>query len=501
MIELRRFEPHQKTLGEIAAFLGTTIDEASSSLLITGMSSNSLAIEDGDIFLAFPGAKTHGSAFLTSAVERGARAVLTDNAGRDLSSRHDSAIPVLVVPNPRSQAGYLVSWFHNSPSSDFYLAGITGTNGKTTTTYLLNQIWQLAHFNSGLIGTVGITIGSDYFPAQHTTPEADALQNILSVMQERHMRAVAMEVSSHALALHRVDGTHFKAVGFTNLTQDHLDFHKTMEDYYQAKRELFTAEFAEHAFINIDDAYGKRLNEEVSIPSSLTSRTNKEAHWHYESITPQARGFEVSIRGEGGVLIEGVTHLNGEHNLDNLLLAVAMAVNSGVDPLVIGNGLLRLTGAPGRLESIECGQDFIALVDYAHTPDAVEKVLSSLRNPTIKRVIGVLGCGGDRDASKRPLMGRALYEGCDIAIFTSDNPRSEDPEAILKDMTSSISLDAKTTVLADRRAAIAHAVSLAQPGDVVIVLGKGHEKGQEIKGEKLPFSDQEELRRAIEVKS
>ena len=178
-----------------------------------------------------------------------------------------------------------------------------------------------------------------------------------------------------------------------------------------------------------------------------------------------------------------------------------MAIHSGVDPLVIGNGLPRLTGAPGRLESVECGQDFIALVDYAHTPDAVEKVLSSLRNPTIKRVIGVLGCGGDRDASKRPLMGRALYEGCDIAIFTSDNPRSEDPEAILKEMTSSISLDLKTKVLTDRRAAIAHAVSLAQPGDVVIVLGKGHEKGQEIKGEKLPFSDQEELRRAIEVKS
>jgi UDP-N-acetylmuramoyl-L-alanyl-D-glutamate--2,6-diaminopimelate ligase len=298
-----------------------------------------------------------------------------------------------------------------------------------------------------------------------------------------------------------VDGTHFKAVGFTNLTQDHLDFHKTMEDYYQAKRELFNAEFAEHAFINIDDAYGNRLNEELSIPSSLLSRTNKKAHWYYESITPQARGFEVSIRGEGGVLIEGLTHLKGEHNLDNLLLAVAMAIHSGVDPLVIGNGLPRLTGAPGRLESVECGQDFIALVDYAHTPDAVEKVLSSLRNPTIKRVIGVLGCGGDRDASKRPLMGRALYEGCDIAIFTSDNPRSEDPEAILKDMTSSISLDAKTKVLTDRRAAIAHAVSLAQPGDVVIVLGKGHEKGQEIKGEKLPFSDQEELRRAIEVKS
>jgi UDP-N-acetylmuramoyl-L-alanyl-D-glutamate--2,6-diaminopimelate ligase len=465
------------------------------------MTSNSQKIEQGDIFLAFPGAKTHGGAFLPSAVERGARAVLTDNAGRDLSSRHDPAIPLLVVPNPRSQAGYLASWFHNSPSSDLYLAGITGTNGKTTTTFLLNQIWQLAHFDSGLIGTVGIAIGSEHYAAQHTTAEADALQNILSVMHERHMRAVAMEVSSHALALHRVDGTHFKTVGFTNLTQDHLDFHKTMEDYYQAKRELFKAEFADHAFINIDNEYGKRLNEEVSIPSSLLSRTGKKAHWYYQSITPQGRGFQVSIRGEGGVLIEGLTHLKGEHNLDNLLLAVAMAIHSGVDPLVIGNGLLRLTGAPGRLESVECGQDFIALVDYAHTPDAVEKVLSSLRNPTIKRVIGVLGCGGDRDASKRPSMGRALHEGCDIAIFTSDNPRSEDPEAILKDMTSGIPLDVNARVISDRRVAIAHAVSLARSGDVIIVLGKGHETGQEINGEKFPFSDQEELRRAIEGKS
>jgi UDP-N-acetylmuramoyl-L-alanyl-D-glutamate--2,6-diaminopimelate ligase len=201
------------------------------------------------------------------------------------------------------------------------------------------------------------------------------------------------------------------------------------------------------------------------------------------------------------VLIEGATHLNGEHNLDNLLLAVAIANHSGVDPLVIGNGLSRLTGAPGRLESIECGQNFTVLVDYAHTPDAVEKVLGSLRTSYVKRVIGVLGCGGDRDTSKRPLMGKALYEGCDIAIFTSDNPRSEEPEIILKEMTSIISLDAKTKVIDDRRAAIAHAVSLAQPGDVVIVLGKGHEVGQEIKGEKLPFSDQEELRRAIEGKS
>ena len=501
MANIRRFEPRPKTLGAIGAFLGIQIEENVSGVSITGVTSNSLEVEEGDIFLALPGATTHGGAFLTSAVERGARAVLTDIAGRELFSLHAPAIPVLVVPNPRSVAGFLSSWFHDLPSSDFYLAGITGTNGKTTTAHLLHQIWQLDHVDAGLIGTVGVTIGEDHYPATRTTPESDVLQNILSVMQERHMRAVAMEVSSHALALHRVDGTHFRAVGFTNLSQDHLDFHKTMENYYQAKRELFKAEFADHAFINVDDAYGARLNDEVSIPTSTLSRTSKKAHWHYESITPQSHGYAVNIRGEGGVLIEGATHLNGEHNLDNLLLAVAIANHSGVDPLVIGNGLSRLTGAPGRLESIECGQNFTVLVDYAHTPDAVEKVLGSLRTSYVKRVIGVLGCGGDRDTSKRPLMGKALYEGCDIAIFTSDNPRSEEPEIILKEMTSIISLDAKTKVIDDRRAAIAHAVSLAQPGDVVIVLGKGHEVGQEIKGEKFPFSDQEELRRAIEGKS
>ena len=222
MANIRRFEPRPKTLGAIGAFLGIQIKENVSDVSITGVTSNSLEVEEGDIFLALPGATTHGGAFLTSAVERGARAVLTDIAGRELFSLHAPAIPVLVVPNPRSVAGFLSSWFHDLPSSDFYLAGITGTNGKTTTAHLLHQIWQLDHVDAGLIGTVGVAIGEDHYPATRTTPESDVLQNILSVMQERHMRAVAMEVSSHALALHRVDGTHFRAVGFTNLSQDHL---------------------------------------------------------------------------------------------------------------------------------------------------------------------------------------------------------------------------------------------------------------------------------------
>jgi UDP-N-acetylmuramoyl-L-alanyl-D-glutamate--2,6-diaminopimelate ligase len=500
MTELRRFEPNTKTLGEIAAFLGADVKNPFENIEITGICSNSQEIEEGDLFLALPGVKTHGGAFLPSAVERGARAVLTDIAGSELSSVRDSAIPVLVVPNPRSQSGYLADWFHASPSQSMYLAGITGTNGKTTTSYLLNQIWHQADFDSGLMGTIGISIGDESFPATHTTPESDVVQTILSVMNERHVRAAVMEVSSHAIVQHRIDGVRFSAAGFTNLSQDHLDFHGTMENYYQAKRALFEANIAERAFINIDNEYGQRLSSEISIPTSTLSLSNKKATWHFDSMIHSTGGWELSIRGEGGVLIEGHFNLLGEHNLENLLLAVAIAFNSGVDPLVIGNSLTKLKGAPGRLEKVLSGQKFVALVDYAHTPDAVERVLGSLQRVSSEtRIIGVLGCGGNRDASKRGLMGKALRKACDVAIFTSDNPRDEDPSAILQSMTEGIQLDDSALVIVDRREAIATAVATANDGDIVVVLGKGHESGQEIKGVKVPFDDRVELASAIEA--
>ena len=503
MTELRRFEPNTKTLGEIAAFLGADVKDVFESVEISGICSNSENVEVGDLFLALPGAKTHGGVFLPSAVERGARAVLIDIAGSELSSVRDSAIPVLVVPNPRSQSGYLADWFHGSPSQNMYVAGITGTNGKTTTTYLVNQIWQQADFESGLMGTIGISIGDESFPATHTTPEADIVHTVLSVMHERHVRAAAMEVSSHAIVQHRIDGVHFAAAGFTNLSQDHLDFHGTMEKYYQAKRAFFEAHLAERAFINIDNDYGVRLAKEVSIPVSTYSLSQKKATWHFDSKTQTDRGWDLMIRGEGGILIEGHFNLQGEHNLENLLLAVAIAFDSGVDPIVIGNSLTKLKGAPGRLESIERGQKFTVLVDYAHTPDAVERVLNSLKRDAAdsrsSRIIGVLGCGGNRDAAKRPLMGKALKSACDISIFTSDNPRDEDPIEILASMTKGIQLDDSAMIIVDRREAIATAIATANEGDIVIVLGKGHESGQEIKGVKVPFDDREELASAIEA--
>lgn len=497
MAEIQRFTPITRRLGEVADYLGISIDKANYEIEVIGLSSNSKSIDEGEIFTALPGAKAHGSAFIQTAVERGARAVITDLSGADSIPLQQLKIPVLVVPNPRSQIGFLSDWFFNSPSRGMYVAGITGTNGKTTTTYLLNQIWKYAEFSNGLIGTVGIIMGEDFYPTTHTTPESDVLHRILSVMQERHTRAVAMEASSHALVQHRVDGVHFSVAGFTNLTQDHLDFHGDMESYYQAKRTLFTSEMSDFALINIDQEFGIRLASEISIPLGTLSIENKKATWYFETLQGDGKGYEVVIRGESGVLIEGRINLLGSYNLENCLLAVAIAAHSGVDPLVIGQSLSTLTGAPGRLEKIVSGQDFTALVDFAHTPDAVTKVLRTARETTDSRLIGVLGCGGDRDKSKRSLMGKALYEGCDVAIFTSDNPRSEDPMSILQDMTAGLSLGDNQRVIVDRAEAIEHAAKIAQSGDTVIVLGKGHETGQEINGIKTPFSDQLELKRAI----
>jgi UDP-N-acetylmuramoyl-L-alanyl-D-glutamate--2,6-diaminopimelate ligase len=306
-----------------------------------------------------------------------------------------------------------------------------------------------------------------------------------------------MEVSSHAMVLHRAQGAHFAFVGFTNLTQDHLDFHGDIESYFAAKAKLFSYDFADVAVINIDDQFGARLQEITELPVISLSRLNPHANWHFTDIDTSGKQVEFKIRGSGGILIESYTKLRGGYNLDNLLMAVAITVESGVDPIDIAAILPSLTGAAGRLEEISVGQDFAAFVDYAHTPDAVSSVLNSIREFTTGKVIAVLGCGGDRDASKRPLMGTALIQGSDIAIFTSDNPRSEDPNTILKAMVANEVITEPTRVITDRKGAIEYAVSLAGKGDTVAILGKGHEQGQEIAGKKSDFDDRKVLAQAI----
>jgi UDP-N-acetylmuramoyl-L-alanyl-D-glutamate--2,6-diaminopimelate ligase len=383
---------------------------------------------------------------------------------------------------------------------DLFSIGITGTNGKTTVSTLCHQIFQSAGQETGLIGTVETRIGNEILASTRTTPEAAELQALVATMRERHCRNLVMEVSSHAIELERIRGSYFAAVGFTNLSQDHLDFHGTMENYFAAKSKLFTYEYADQAFINIDDAHGQILAENTELPVQSISRFNESATWHYTRIEEGISYSNVSIRGIGGILIDSRTTIRGGYNFDNLLMAVAICVESGIDPMDIQTLIPHLVGAVGRLEPVNLGQNFTALVDYAHSPDAVARVLAAAREMTDKRVIGVLGCGGDRDNSKRSVMGQELSLRSDVAIFTSDNPRSENPQVILEQMTHGLKISEPSAIVLDRTEAIKLAVNLAQPGDVVIVLGKGHERGQEIAGVVHPFDDRMVLAHAIEGK-
>ena len=464
-----------------------------SRIEITGVTHNDSQVEPGDLFIAIPGANRHGAEFAMSAVSKGAVAVLTDSAG----AAHVKGVPVLVVADPRRVAGHIAALLYNEPMRDLASIGITGTNGKTTVSTLIYQIFEAAGRDCGLIGTIETRIGKDAVDSSRTTPEATDLQALSEVMRERHMRHLVMEVSSHAMVLHRMQGAHFAFVGFTNLTQDHLDFHGDMDSYFAAKAKLFTYDFADQAVINIDSEYGARLADTTEIPVISLSRLNPQATWHYAEIDTSGKQVHFKVRGSGGILIESSTKLRGGYNLDNLLMAIAIAVESGVDPIDIAAALPTLSGAAGRLEEVSVGQSYSAFVDYAHTPDAVSNVLESIREFTTGKVIAVLGCGGDRDATKRPLMGQALLQGCDIAIFTSDNPRSEDPRQILKEMVGNLKVSEPTRVIEDRKRAVEYAVSLASHGDTIAILGKGHELGQEVDGKKLEFDDRKVLAEAI----
>ena len=487
------------SLSEIATLVGTSdANLESNNLSITGITLDSNDVIQGDLFVALPGANSHGSKFIDSAVANGAIAVLTD-----MSANVHADIPVLRVNNPRLWVGVIADKFYRNPSSAINVFGITGTNGKTTTSYLLQQIWDFNNRNSGLIGTIETRIGDEIFPNKRTTPEAPELQSIFAIMRERHNLNVVMEVSSHALSLNRVEGTKFSVVAFTNLSHDHLDFHETMENYFQAKSRLFKYGFSEKAIINIDDSWGKRLFEETEIEKLSISTHDQKANWKIidsslaDPSSPSKSVVELTIAGPGGILLSIATPLIGDYNSANVLMALALAVESGIDPLSAANALSNAKGAPGRMESIELGQRFTAVIDYAHTPDAVSAALKAVRSSTKGRIIAVLGCGGDRDAAKRPLMGQALISGADLAILTSDNPRSEDPLSILNQMHEGMKFTENHFVIVDRSEAIKFAIENAVEGDCVLVLGKGHETGQEIKGKISPFDDRVELKNAI----
>jgi UDP-N-acetylmuramoyl-L-alanyl-D-glutamate--2,6-diaminopimelate ligase len=469
-------------------------------VIVTGIGQDSREMQRGDVYVARAGAHTHGIDHVRQALDAGAVAVLTDAAAA-VRALDAGASAVIAVPNPRAAAGEVAAWVYGDPASDLLVIGITGTNGKTTTAYFVDAGLQQAGHRTGLIGTVETRIGDVVLPSTRTTPEATDVHALLAVMRERGVSAVVMEVSSHALALDRVAAVRYDVAAFTNLSQDHLDFHADMDDYFKAKALLFTPGYSDRGVIGVDDEWGRRLADETAIPATTVGA---QGEWQITAQAVEAQGSKVVLTGPDGGVHELAVHVAGRFNVQNAAIGYVTLVTAGVADDVAASGIAGLAAVPGRMERVDVGQPFVALVDYAHTPDAVESVLNTARELTRThgRVVVVLGCGGDRDRGKRPLMGAAAARGADVAVLTSDNPRSEDPDAILAAMSAGARearTDADIVIEPDRRAAIAIAVDRAHEGDVIVVAGKGHEQGQEYADRVVPFDDRHVLREQLQA--
>ena len=466
--------------------------------VVTGITHDSRDVRPGDLYLARAGEHSHGIDHVAGAVAAGAVAVLTDPASVPAASAAGVGA-VVEVADPRAAAGPAAAWVYGDPATHLDVIGVTGTNGKTTTAYLLDGGLRAGGRRTGLVGTVETRIGDEVVPSARTTPEATDLQALFALMREREVGAVAMEVSSHALALDRVAGTTFAVAAFTNLSQDHLDFHADMDDYFAAKARLFTPAYSARAVVSVDDAWGRRLADTATV--DVTSVGDAPADWIRldESVTPA--GGRTTLRDPDGHEHDVEVSLPGRFNVRNAAIAYVALVLAGIDPAAARSGIASVTAIPGRMERVDAGQPFLALVDYAHTPAAVRTLLAEVRALVgAGRVIVVLGCGGDRDRGKRPLMGAAVARGADVAVLTNDNPRSEDPLAILAAMEAGareVGGTAEIVVEPDRRRAIALAVDRSKAGDVLVVAGKGHEQGQEQDGVVTPFDDRVVLRGAL----
>ncbi|MFJ3100768.1 UDP-N-acetylmuramoyl-L-alanyl-D-glutamate--2,6-diaminopimelate ligase [Streptomyces sp. NPDC086835] len=491
--------PRPTQLAELAARLGVQTPGAAE---ITGITHDSRAVRPGDLYAALPGARLHGADFAAQAADLGAAAILTDESGAERAAA--TGLPVLVTDNPRGRMGELATEIYGHPGDDLLQIGITGTSGKTTTAYLVEGGLKAAGRSTGLIGTVEMRIGDERIKSERTTPEATDLQALFAVMRERGADAVAMEVSSHALVLGRVDGCVFDIAVFNNLSPEHMEFHSDMEDYFQAKAQLFTPRRSREAVVNFDDEYGRRLVDEATVPvTTFSAEGHPDADWRAEDVEVGTHGSTFTAVGPAGERVRAQAPLPGPFNVANTLAAVVTLAVAGLDPQTAADGIAAVPGVPGRLERIDAGQPYLAVVDYAHKTDAVESVLRSLRKVTKGKVHIVLGCGGDRDKTKRGPMGAAAARLADTAVLTSDNPRGEDPLAILATMLAGaaevpVHERGDVMVYEDRAEAIAAAVARAEAGDTVLVAGKGHEQGQDIAGVVRAFDDRQVLRAAIE---
>ena len=469
--------------------------------LVTAVTDDSRAVTAGSLFVAVQGERVDGHAFVSQAVQAGAIAIVAQG------SVEPESIPLVRVADSRRALGLIASRFYGDPSAQLAMIGVTGTNGKTTTTYLCKALLEGVGRRVGLIGTVAYQIGSETISASHTTPGALELQGLLAKMRDAGLNSVVMEVSSHALAMERTAGCEYDVAVFTNLTQDHLDYHGTLEEYFQAKMRLFTGlgvgkKTGQRAIVNMDDPYGSKIRAGCRVPVwgyGVNSRAELKAE--QVRLSMGATTFTAATPA-GSFTVE--SRLVGEHNVYNLLGAIGVALHAGATCEQVREAVEHVANVPGRFERVAAGQDFTVVVDYAHTEDALIRLLAAAHALKTHRIITLFGCGGDRDRGKRPKMGRAAVEHSDVVVLTSDNPRTEDPMAILREVEVGVrdALQRRGHVeyhlVPDRREAIRVAVRLARTGDILLIAGKGHEDYQIIGTKKFHFDDREVAREAIQ---
>lgn len=493
-----------KTIGQLADLLEDAVIIGNCDTVITGIEHDSRKVQQGTLFVCIPGVHVDGHKFIPQAVVAGASAIVT--------TREDVEVPqgiaVLRVKELQPALDTIVPYFHDYPARKMRVVGITGTNGKTTTSYITRAILRKAGYKVGLIGTIQIMIEDEVLPIHNTTPDVVELQHTLAMMRDKGMDYVVMEVSSHALDQNRVAGIEFDTAVFTNLTQDHLDYHKTLENYMLAKAKLFDhvsekgCKTGKTAVVNIDDAASATMLAHAKC-DHLTYAIEKEADLRATDILVHANGAEFVLHHESFGEMKLSLHITGIFNVYNVMSAVGAALSEHIDASVIKEALEAFTAVPGRFELVKAGQDFSIIVDYAHTPDGVENVLKTARKIAKRRIIAVFGCGGDRDRTKRPIMGRLAAELADVVIATSDNPRTEDPAFILSQVEEGVEEAIGTKhheLIVDRRQAIYRAVEMAEKDDIVVILGKGHENYQILKDKTIHFDDKEEARAAVAAK-
>lgn len=473
-------------LDDLKRVLAASETGARGAVEITDLAYDADRVVPGTLFFCVPGARVDGHDFAARVVVAGAAALVVE---RPL----ELDVPQLLVEDARAAMSVAADRFFGEPTRSLEVAGVTGTNGKTTTAFLLRSVMAAADRSPGLVGTVDWVVGGASRPAPHTTPEAIDLHRLFREMLDAGDRSVVVEASSHGSVLHRLDRVRFDVLVFTNLSQDHLDLHGTMEDYYQAKRRLFSGAQPPPAAVNVGDEYGRRLGLELA----ESRRAPLVTFGITDAAEIRPEGLEMGARGSrfraGGIEIE--TPLRGRFNVENILGVIAAGVLLDVENDDIADGVRALSGVPGRFEAVDEGQPFAVIVDYAHTPDSLDIVLQAARELGAGRLICVFGAGGDRDRGKRPVMGAVAVQRADHVIVTSDNPRSEDPLGIIQDVLQGAGIGVE--IDPDRRSAIRSAVALAEPGDVVVIAGKGHEQGQDIGGVVVPFDDRAVVTDAI----